>query len=75
MTHSTHQLITINNVPPDLELRKESVHVNMSVVSQLRHEFWCEKTVDVGREVAQRILHSQLKRKSQSGLTLVTHWE
>jgi len=31
--------------------------------------------MDVGREVAQRILHSQLKQEPQSGITLMRHGE
>jgi hypothetical protein len=48
-------------VSPDWELRQESVHVNMAVFTQFRRKLWGKDTMDAGREIAQRVLYSQLK--------------
>lgn len=41
MTHPAYKLATSCIDPPDLKLRKETVHVNMSVVFQLGHKLSC----------------------------------
>jgi len=74
MTHPAHKLATSSIDPPDLKLGKEPVHVDMSVVFQLGHKLSCQYTMDIGREVAQRILHSQLKPEPQSGIHINDTW-
>ena len=74
MTHPAHRHATRSIDPPDLKLRNEPVHVNMSVVFQLGHKLSCQYTVDGGWEVAQGILHSQLKPEPQSGNHINETW-